>query len=44
MRMVRCTHDRSRPFAHCYVIFAISSVHAQTPAANSFVGTWKLIA
>src|SRR6266571_2427888 len=26
------------------VIFAISSVHAQTPAANSFVGTWKLIA
>jgi hypothetical protein len=26
------------------VIFAISSVHAQTPAANPFVGTWKLIA
>ena len=26
------------------VIFAISSMHAQTPAANSFVGTWKLIA
>ena len=26
------------------VIFAISSVHAQTPVANSFVGTWKLIA
>src|ERR1700735_1798492 len=26
------------------VIFAIPSVHAQTPAANSFVGTWKLIA
>src|SRR5258708_13386523 len=26
------------------VIFAISSVHAQTPAANSFVGTWELIA
>jgi len=26
------------------VIFATSSMHAQTPAANSFVGTWKLIA
>lgn len=26
------------------VIFAISSVHAQAPAANPFVGTWKLIA
>ncbi len=26
------------------VIFAISSGYAQTPAANSFVGTWKLIA
>ncbi len=26
------------------VIFAISSVHAQTPVGNSFVGTWKLIA
>jgi hypothetical protein len=26
------------------VAFAISSVHAQAPAANPFVGTWKLIA
>jgi len=26
------------------VIFAITSVHAQAPAANPFVGTWKLIA
>lgn len=26
------------------VIFAISSAHAQTLAANPFVGTWKLIA
>jgi hypothetical protein len=26
------------------VVFAISSVHAQAPAANPFVGTWKLIA
>jgi hypothetical protein len=26
------------------VIIAISSAHAQTPAANPFVGTWKLIA
>ena len=26
------------------VVFAISSVHAQAPVANPFVGTWKLIA
>jgi hypothetical protein len=26
------------------LVFAISSVHAQAPAANPFVGTWKLIA
>jgi hypothetical protein len=26
------------------VIFAVSSAHAQTLAANPFVGTWKLIA
>jgi hypothetical protein len=26
------------------VAFAISSAHAQAPAANPFVGTWKLIA
>jgi hypothetical protein len=26
------------------VIIAFSSAHAQTPAANPFVGTWKLIA
>jgi hypothetical protein len=26
------------------VVFAISSVHAQAPAANPFAGTWKLIA
>jgi hypothetical protein len=44
MRMVRCTHDRSHPFAHCSRGIAISSVHAQAPAANPFVGTWKLIA
>jgi hypothetical protein len=24
--------------------FAISSVHAQAPAANPFIGTWKLVA
>jgi hypothetical protein len=26
------------------LVFAISFVHAQAPAANPFVGTWKLIA
>ena len=26
------------------VLFALSSVHAQAPASNPFVGTWKLIA
>jgi len=26
------------------VTFSISSVHAQVPAANPFIGTWKLIA
>ncbi len=26
------------------VAFSISSVHAQAPAANPFIGTWKLIA
>jgi Lipocalin-like domain len=26
------------------LVFAISSAHAQAPAANPFVGTWKLIA
>jgi hypothetical protein len=26
------------------VMFALSSVHAQTPGTNPFVGTWKLIA
>lgn len=26
------------------VMFALSSAHAQTPAANPFVGTWRLVA